>query len=157
MLLLRLVPMIALLAAVFTGQDVPVAFDLVTHEWGTFTSVAGIDGAPVQWAPLSGTPDLPCFVDHLSTRNLKYAPGLVRMETPVLYFYSSYPLVASVHVGFPKGLITEWYPQASKVTPDLSGSRFPAAVSGTARADWNSVQNSPPTPPAFQTNTGSSR
>src|SRR5271167_2659588 len=113
--LLRLVAVIALLAPMFSGQEVPTASDLVTHEWGTFTSVAGIDGAPVQWAPLSGTPDLPCFVGHLSAHNLKYAPGQVRMETPVLYFYSSHPQVISVHVAFPKGWITEWYPQATKV------------------------------------------
>ena len=35
---------------------------LVTHEWGTFTSVAREDGAAVQWAPLLGPGDLPCFV-----------------------------------------------------------------------------------------------
>src|SRR5258708_14050037 len=31
---------------------------LVAHEWGTFTSVAGQDGGPVRWAPLSGPSDL---------------------------------------------------------------------------------------------------
>jgi hypothetical protein len=155
--LLRFVALIALLAPMFFGQEVPAASELVTHEWGTFTSVAGVDGAPVQWAPLSGTPDLPCFVDHLSAHNLKYAPGLVRMETPVLYFYSSHPLVASVHVAFPKGWITEWYPRATKVKPEISGSRFPAAISGTAQADWNSVQIAPTTPLAFPITDGPSR
>src|SRR5271170_1266483 len=113
--LLRLVAALALLTPLSIGQEASTASDLVAHEWGTFTSVAGIDGAPVQWAPLSGTPDLPCFVDRLSTHNLKYALGLVRMETPVLYFYSPRPLVASVQVAFPKGWITEWYPQATRV------------------------------------------
>jgi hypothetical protein len=37
------------------------------------------------------------------------------METPVLYFYPLKPGVVSVHVGFPNGRITEWYPQASGV------------------------------------------
>ncbi len=155
--LLRILFALALHAAMLSAQDAPVASGLVTHEWGTFTSVAGVDGAPVQWAPLTGTPDLPCFVDHLSTHNLKYAPGLVRMETPVIYFYSSQPLVASVHVAFPKGWITEWYPQATKVRPELSGTRFPAATSGTAQADWNSIQISPATPLAFPTTNGPSR
>jgi hypothetical protein len=30
----------------------------------------------------------------------------------VLYFYSAHALEAHVKVAFPKGLITEWYPQA---------------------------------------------
>lgn len=156
MVLFRLVAVIPLMAPVFMAQEDPAASGLVTHEWGTFTSVVGIDGAPVQWAPLSGAPDLPCFVDHLSTHNLKYALGLVRMETPVLYFYSTHPLVASVHVAFPKGWITEWYPQATKVKPEISGSRLPT-VSGTAQADWNSIQISPSAPLAFPTTAGPSR
>jgi len=36
----------------------------------------------------------------------------VRMETPVLYFYSDRETTVSVKVDFPKGKITEWYPQA---------------------------------------------
>ena len=38
---------------------------LVVHEWGTFTSVAGPDGEAVEWLPLAGPPDLPCFVEHV--------------------------------------------------------------------------------------------
>ena len=37
---------------------------LTVHEWGTFTSVAGPNGQSVNWTPLSGPQDLPCFVDH---------------------------------------------------------------------------------------------
>ncbi|MFZ0038043.1 MAG: hypothetical protein WAK91_11515, partial [Candidatus Acidiferrales bacterium] len=36
---------------------------LTAHEWGTFTSIAGNDGAGVEWTPLSGTKDLPGFVE----------------------------------------------------------------------------------------------
>jgi hypothetical protein len=157
MQLLRFIAVLTLLAPLSIGQDASSASELVAHEWGTFTSVANVDGSPVQWAPLSGTPDLPCFVSRLSTHNLKYALGLVRMETPVLYFYSVRPLVASVHVGFPKGWITEWYPQATKVLPDLSGSRFPAAVSGKAQADWDAIQISPANAVTLPTTAGSSR
>ena len=93
------------------------------HEWGTFTSVAGEDGAPVSWQPHSGPSDLPCFVHRLDQRNLKVAGyGTVRMETPVLYFYPMKPLTVSVHVDFPNGRVTEWYPQASSVQPS-SGRR----------------------------------
>ncbi len=88
------------------------------HEWGTFTSVAGEDGAAMGWQALTGLSDLPCFVHHLDQRNLKVAGyATVRMETPVLYFYPLKPLTVSVHVDFPDGRVTEWYPQASGVQP----------------------------------------
>src|SRR5580698_9569176 len=79
---------------------------LVTHEWGTFTSVASEDGSAVEWAPLLGPGDLPCFVNRSDRVYKALARGLVRMETPVLYFYSPQPTTLSVHVDFPKGLIT---------------------------------------------------
>lgn len=43
----------------------------------------------------------------------------VRMETPVLYFYADKETDVSVRVGFPRGKITEWYPQASAAYPYL--------------------------------------
>jgi hypothetical protein len=43
--------------------------------------------------------------------------GTVRMETPVLYFYSPRETTVSVKVSFAKGTITEWYPHASAVEP----------------------------------------
>lgn len=89
---------------------------VIAHEWGTFTSVAGEDGNPVPWSPLFGAADLPCFVGRFDTTHVSkwQISGLVRMETPVLYFYAQRPLTLSVRVDFPRGLITEWYPQASK-------------------------------------------
>jgi hypothetical protein len=92
------------------------------HEWGTFTSAAGEDGAAMGWQTLAGPSDLPCFVHHLDQRNLKLADyGTVRMETPVLYFYPLKPLTVSVRVDFPHGLVTEWFPQASSVQPSSGG------------------------------------
>src|SRR5262245_38872698 len=94
------------------------AASLITHEWGTFTSVAGEDGNPVAWTPLAQSSDLPCFVHRMDGRNYKFgpqSPSLVRMETPVLYFYTPRSMSLSVRVDFPKGLITEWYPQGSPV------------------------------------------
>jgi hypothetical protein len=161
MQLLRLVAALAVFAPALhlalTAQEPPPGAELVTHEWGTFTSVAGIDGAAVQWAPLSGTPDLPCFVNRLSAQNLKYAPGLVRMETPVLYFYSPRPLLASVSVQFPRGLITEWYPAATRVQPEMAGTKVPAAVSFKAQVDWDSIQVSPANSQALPTTANPSR
>src|SRR5437016_10557955 len=68
--------------AVFAG--------LTAHEWGTFTSIAGRDGQAIDWLPLSGSTDLPGFVQHLRDGRFKIGlRGTVRMETPVLYFYDS--------------------------------------------------------------------
>jgi len=84
------------------------------HEWGTFTSIAGPDGRAVEWMPQAGPSDLPCFVQR-SLFNVKGSlTGTVRMETPVLYFYSSKETDVSVKVGFPSGTITEWYPAADQ-------------------------------------------
>ncbi|MBM3738828.1 MAG: hypothetical protein FJW39_23885 [Acidobacteria bacterium] len=89
---------------------------LIVHEWGTFTSVAAPDGGPVHWRPLFGPVDLPEFVRRVGGCGYPKAGfALIRMETPVLYFYSKEPAEASVKVSFPEGLITEWYPSASKV------------------------------------------
>jgi len=43
--------------------------------------------------------------------------GTVRMETPVIYLYSPRNVDVSVHVALSRGLITEWYPHASRVSP----------------------------------------
>ena len=94
--------------------------DLVAHEWGTFTSVAGPDGRAVEWTPFSGPSDLPCFVTILNPTSIKVGPkgylpklkATVRMETPVIYFYSDRAQTVNARVRFPHGLITEWYPQA---------------------------------------------
>jgi hypothetical protein len=94
------------------------------HEWGTFTSVAGEDGKPIEWRPLAGPSDLPSFV-YTSTRPGLRSPrsrgkgemrGTVRMETPVLYFYAKEPLEVSLAVSFKNGMVTEWYPWAQQWT-----------------------------------------
>jgi hypothetical protein len=90
----------------------PGGAPLVAHEWGTFTSVANENGSAIEWAPLLGPPDLPCFVNRWGGVYKSIARGLVRMETPVLYFYTQQPQRVSVHVDFPRGSITEWYPDA---------------------------------------------
>jgi hypothetical protein len=108
---------------------------LVVHEWGTFTSIAGEDGTALDWRPLAGTNDLPSFVhDYAAITN---ASGLrhghcpkcditakIRMETPVLYFYTDRDMDVSVRVGFPKGQITEWYPSACTVGSSIDWGRF---------------------------------
>ncbi|HEY1241899.1 MAG TPA: hypothetical protein VGF16_15155 [Bryobacteraceae bacterium] len=128
----------------------------VVHEWGTFTSVAGDDGEPVPWAPLFGAPDLPCFVDRLPMVLGKWQlSGLVRMETPVLYFYTPRALTLSVHVDFPQGLITEWYPRASKAGPTSFASA--GTVYRNGRIEWNDVNVLPGEKLDFPSSIGASR
>lgn len=146
MKLLKIALVAAGTAALFAKDPAPSSPNLVTHEWGTFTSVAGMDGNPVEWAPLVGTGDLPCFVSRLGPVLKESLSGLVRMETPVLYFYAPSSTTVSVHVGFPQGWITEWYPEASR--KPLSQESLMAATGPTrnfrgGQIDWDSVQVSP--------------
>jgi hypothetical protein len=150
--------LICLWAGVLLAQDRPVDSGLIAHEWGTFTSIAGSDGQAVEWSPLSlnelsfdqkaGSADvwrskeLPSFVEHLHYGAFKQGlRGTVRMETPVLYFYSSHDATLSVQVKFLKGLITEWYPHAT--APPVDGSLDDAVLYRKGRADggisWNAV------------------
>src|SRR2546425_4746170 len=88
------------------GEARPVYSSLTAHEWGTFTSIAGSDGQAVEWSPLTGSTDLPAFVEHFRDPGFKLGlRGTVRMETPVLYFYSSKEETVSVSVAFAKGVI----------------------------------------------------
>ncbi|MDT4897959.1 MAG: hypothetical protein QOH25_3036 [Acidobacteriota bacterium] len=107
---------------------------LVVHEWGTFTSIAGRDGVALEWRPLNGPSDLPKFVHTIQEANegLRHRAvqgkgdmtARVRMETPVLYFYSGEEMDVSVKVDFPKGKITEWYPQARTVGTNVDWGRL---------------------------------
>ncbi|HYP06284.1 MAG TPA: hypothetical protein VER03_08600 [Bryobacteraceae bacterium] len=116
---------------------------VVVHEWGTFTSVANETGDSARWAALSGPADLPCFVARLGSGDYKdRAIGKVRMETPVLYFYSKAPVTLSVNVAFPEGWITEWYPNATRVTP-ASISGIPPEHYSNGEIRWDQVHVSP--------------
>lgn len=141
-----------LIGAVFVTLFLLVAFvaphpsNITVHEWGTFTSIAGHDGLAMEWLPITGSPDLPSFVEHLANANLKGGlRGRIRMETPVLYFYSPQEATVSVHVSFEKGLITEWYPHAA--VPSLDPRRDFALVQKHTEGaiTWNSVQIHPGT------------
>jgi len=110
--------LLILVATLLPAQTRPEEGDLTVHEWGTFTAVAGKDGRAVEWTPLSPALDIPGFVEHLNGANFKIGlRGTIRMETPVLYFYSPRKVKVSVHAALSKGLITEWYPHAAQVQP----------------------------------------
>src|SRR5262245_15610720 len=65
------------------------------HEWGTFTTVSAADGSARMWNPFAGPSELPTFV-YSDARlggmfrqcGSKCSAALVRMETPVIYFYA---------------------------------------------------------------------
>jgi hypothetical protein len=119
--------------------------DLTVHEWGTFTSIAGPDGSSMNWLPLTGSTDLPSFVEHF--REVTFKGGLrgtVRMETPVLYFYSPRETTVSVNVSYAKGLITEWYPHADSVNPRLTPRDFSLFnIKSSGGIAWNYIRVEP--------------
>src|SRR5216684_4873033 len=130
----------------FPGREGrPVYAALTAHEWGTFTSIARSDGEAVQWLPLTGSRDLPGFVEHFRNAGFKLGlRGTVRMETPVLYFYDAREETVSVKVAFSKGVITEWYPRASRVEPAANffdGTLYQQHADGSIA--WDSVTLSP--------------
>jgi len=66
------------------------------------------------------------------------------METPVLYFYDSREESVSVKVRFVKGVITEWYPQASRVEP--TATLYDASLNGKqpdGTIAWDTVTVAP--------------
>jgi hypothetical protein len=132
---------LAALPALFRAQTAASDPGLTAHEWGTFTSIAGKDGRAAGWLPLTGSTDLPAFVEHFQTPSFKGGlRGTVRMETPVLYFYTNHATTLSVHVSFAQGLITEWYPHANRVEPVglQTQTRLVAYYN-----DWNRLQKQP--------------
>lgn len=110
---------------------------LIVHEWGTFTAAIGADGTMIDWMPIIGW-DLPPFVYtrsravstpyQIGERENRDLRSYQRMETSVLFFYSDREMSVDVEVGFPRGLITQWYPRARDFRPRLGDARTPIAV-----------------------------
>ena len=135
--------------------------DLVVHEWGTFTSVAGKNGTAIDWRPLSGASDLPKFVytmdgseGYRQTYGSKFVPSQkghivarVRMETPVIYFYTKKEIEVSVKVDFPQGKVTEWYPQAGVVNAQFA--RGQTGRNATSGINWGTIRLLPNEAPNF--------
>jgi hypothetical protein len=157
--------LICLWAGALLAQSRPVDSGLTAHEWGTFTSVAGSDGQAVEWVPLSlndlsfdqnsgvaRSKDLPSFVEHLHWGVFKQGlRATVRMETPVLYFYSSHAATLSVQATFVKGLITEWYPHAAAPIPNggLDDASLYRKHAANGSISWSSVVLEPGTAAGF--------
>jgi hypothetical protein len=118
--------LIGLTSAAFAGS--PAAY--VAHEWGTFTSVQGADGAQMVWNPFIPA-ELPRFVYD---RNNAFGVEMLllkrntsakqRLETPVIYFHSPQALTVDVSIQFPQGSVTEWFPYG--LVPKLAKPNLPA-------------------------------
>jgi hypothetical protein len=91
---------------------------IVVHEWGTFLGMNGSDGVSLD-GMYHEEHALPAFVHARSKDQLHLPMSLLKGETPVIYFYTPRPASVEVEVGFPTGLWTQWYPQASMVAPGL--------------------------------------
>src|SRR6478752_6742271 len=99
----QIVPVLLFATAVAALPAVAQAPTVFTvHEWGTFTSVAGVDGQAVRWLPQGGPADLPCFIERNPLQVKGRLAGTVRMETPVLHFYAPQTFDARVAVRFPE-------------------------------------------------------
>lgn len=140
--------------------------DLIVHEWGTFTSIAGKSGSAIDWRPLAETSDLPLFVytdkgadgyrqtyeSRLDGKSRTLAK--VRMETPVIYFYTKKEMDVSVNVDFLGGKITEWYPQASVVNKYAGNSQRANFISNGI--NWGTIRLLPNEQPTFLRETADS-
>jgi hypothetical protein len=127
-----------------TGAGTPAAGDgLIVHEWGTFTSFSGSDGVRLEFRPLVDE-DLPPFVlDRFLQSGMvplftkSEVRVRMRMETPITYFYTDRERDVNVRVGFPEGLLTEFYPPVAQMQPPFNfGERLPITQSSL---DWGSI------------------
>jgi hypothetical protein len=132
-------------AAAATSRD---PRPVTVHEWGTFTSIAGQTGRAVPWRPLTGPPDLPSFVRDSGVQGKGTLTGTVRMETPVLYFYSADEAVVNVSVAFKQGLITEYFPRAFHAAAGHRPGR-PIGSTVVHRMAWTDVRIRPAATPTF--------
>ena len=114
---------LALCTALLLTQGLPAgspgSANLTVHEWGTFLSVQGSDGET-----LGGMVDseevLPAFVDMRGVPTWERSMILMKMETPVTYFYTDRPRDIRVQVNMPKGLLSHWYPSVRTYGPSLT-------------------------------------
>ena len=137
--LLALLPWTSLAACPTCGPVLPVASGLEVHEWGTFTTLNSSSGAELQGLYVDAT-RLPAFVHGLPYFNYDAAKGwasldrlknvTVKMETPVLYFYSAKEMDVDVKVRFQGGTISQWYPacydcEANPTAPSVDFAKEP--------------------------------
>lgn len=117
----------------------PASGGLIAHEWGTFTSMQGSDGVALLGMHHEEEP-LPEFVVSrsnlmLQQKGIEALPEGVdqKLETPVIYFYGDAATDVTVDVAFPKGIIGQWFPDATAWAPALGAMEHVAGGS----MSWN--------------------
>jgi hypothetical protein len=113
----------------------PAPNDLVVHEWGTFLGMNGSDGTALD-GMYHEEHALPGFVHSRSRDQLRLPFMFLKGETPVIYFYTNVRQPVRVGVGFPRGIWTQWYPQASLVRPSLLETAEKPGVLEGGRICW---------------------
>jgi hypothetical protein len=130
--------LLTLLTAATAMADSSPSYTL--HEWGTFTTLSTSEGKLLPGVQREEEP-LPEFVQshegmmhHKSIYVQKgwmrpLAGVTVRMETPVIYFYTKDPFDVKVNVGFKGGSISQWF-------PSRSGGETPPKVLRDPKTGW---------------------
>src|SRR5262245_16796040 len=114
----------------------PATSGLIVHEWGTFLSVQGSDGATLG-GMVDSEEKLPLFVRERDLIGRNRACLFQKMETPVTYFYTDRPMTAEVKVDMPRGLLTHWFPAVQAFGPP--GPKAKSAAPGSF-LDWGKVR-----------------
>ena len=130
---------------------------LVVHEWGTFTELQNEQGVALNGINTDDEP-VPDFVHGFGNAVLEKTFGsgyplskqlpyrhndvLVRLETPVIYFYppanQTGPMSLDVEVQLKGGWLSEYYPDADFEAPGLKKMRLDPESIGTLR--WEGLQ-----------------
>lgn len=121
---------------------------LVVHEWGTFLSVQGSDGATLG-GMIDSEESLPMFVRERALTGRNRAGMFQKMETPVTYFYTDRPMTAEIRVDMPRGLLTHWFPAVQTFGPAPAIPTKATAAKPTlpeSFLDWGKVELFPDTP-----------
>jgi hypothetical protein len=92
---------------------------LIVHEWGTFLAMNGADGVTLD-GMYHEEHALPAFVHARSKDQLRMPTVSIKGETPVIYFYTDQRQEVRVRVKFPRGIWTQWYPQANLISPSTT-------------------------------------
>jgi hypothetical protein len=134
---------------------------LTVHEWGTFTTLRGSDGGILSGLYIEEE-QLPPFVYHhpgfspdpiIQTDGYRPVKDVtVKMETPVLYFYSPIEKNVKVHVDFPNGTISQWYPERSggELSPTSDTIDLEKLITGSI--DWDATVLAPDTKETYTEN-----
>jgi len=122
----RIYPLLLVILLITAFESMAQNVHYNAHEWGTFTGLSGSDGSTLNGLYLEEEA-LPGFVHNLGGNfpnitfdfgkgmpaDIQLAHVTIKMETPVIYFYSKTPFNADVRVQFTHGLIGQWFPDDS--------------------------------------------